>query len=163
MPPPGTGLFVDPEFPACVSSLVGAGDSPLPPLCERITWRRPQEICAAPRLFPEDSRDALGAQGILGDCWFICACSALQKSPALLQHVFPAGQYTWEDQGYTGRFTCRFWRFGRWVDVTIDDRLPCLGHKLCFSHCQDHGAFWLPLLEKAYAKYVDLMKGLLIL
>ncbi|KAG8445003.1 hypothetical protein GDO86_009953 [Hymenochirus boettgeri] len=50
------------------------------------------------------------------------------------------------------KFTCRFWRFGRWVEVTIDDNLPCLGNQLCFAHCQDQGAFWLPLLEKAYAK-----------
>ncbi|XP_044145729.1 calpain-10 isoform X1 [Bufo gargarizans] len=152
MPPPATGLFVDPEFPAAVSSLVGRGDTPLPPLCDRITWLRPQEMCASPHLFPENRRAALGKQGILGDCWFICACSALQKSPALLRQVFPADQSTWEDQGYTGRFTCRFWRFGRWLEVTIDDRLPCLGRKLCFSHCQDQDAFWLPLLEKAYAK-----------
>lgn len=38
------------------------------------------------------------------------------------------------------------------MEVTIDDCLPCLGQKLCFSHCQDQGVFWLPLLEKAYAK-----------
>ncbi|KAM3931806.1 calpain-10 [Leptodactylus fuscus] len=152
MPPPATGLFVDPEFPACVSSLVGRGNTPLSPLCDRITWLRPQEICARPHLFPQIRRDALGKQGILGDCWFICACAALHKSPALLHQVFPAEQCTWEDQGYTGRFICRFWRFGHWVEVSIDDLLPCLGHKLCFSHCQDQDAFWLPLLEKAYAK-----------
>ncbi|XP_075717979.1 calpain-10 [Rhinoderma darwinii] len=152
MPPPATGLFVDLEFPACVSSLLGRGNTPLTPLCDRITWLRPQEICPSPHLFPENRKDAIGKQGILGDCWFICACSALQKSPSLLHQVFPADQCTWEDQGYTGCFVCRFWRFGRWVEVTIDDRLPCLGHKLCFSHCQDQGAFWLPLLEKAYAK-----------
>ncbi|MEE6495852.1 hypothetical protein FKM82_002162, partial [Ascaphus truei] len=113
-----------------------------------------QEICASPRLFPENQRDGLGKQGILGDCWFICACAALQKCDHLLNQVFPVGQLTWADPGYLGRFTCRFWRFGSWVEVTIDDRLPCVGHKLCFSHCQDQGVFWLPLLEKAYAKYV---------
>ncbi|XP_073445378.1 calpain-10 isoform X1 [Dendrobates tinctorius] len=152
MAPPAAGLYVDPEFPAGVSSLVGGGDTPLSALCERIAWLRPQEICETPHLFPEDRRAALGKQGVLGDCWFICATSALQKSPALLHQVFPADQCTWKDEGYTGRFTCQFWRFGRWVQVTIDDRLPCLGRKLCFSHCQDEEAFWLPLLEKAYAK-----------
>ncbi|XP_075058506.1 calpain-10 isoform X2 [Mixophyes fleayi] len=152
MQPPSAGLFVDLEFPACVSSIVCAGDTPLTPLCDRITWLRPQEICASPHLFPENPRHGLGKQGILGDCWFICACSALQQSDKLLHQVIPAGQCTWNDPGYSGRFTCRFWRYGRWVEVTIDDCLPCLGHKLCFSHCQDEGAFWLPLLEKAYAK-----------
>lgn len=41
------------------------------------------------------------------------------------------------------------------MEVTIDDRLPCLGGKLCFSQCQTEDLFWLPLLEKAYAKYVS--------
>ncbi|XP_077343825.1 calpain-10 isoform X2 [Lithobates pipiens] len=147
-----SGLFVDPEFPPCVSSLVRRGGTPLSPLCDRITWLRPQEICPSPRLFAEKDRLALGRQGILGDCWFICACYALHKSTKLLHQVFPRGQHTWNEPGYTGCFTCRFWRFGRWVEVTIDDCLPCLGQKLCFSHCQDQGVFWLPLLEKAYAK-----------
>ncbi|KAM4040327.1 calpain-10 isoform 2-T2 [Anomaloglossus baeobatrachus] len=152
MAPPAAGLYVDPEFPAGVSSLVGPGDTPLSALCERITWLRPQEICETPHLFPEDRRRALGKQGILGDCWFVCAASVLQTSPSLLHQVLPGNQCTWEHKGYTGRFVCQFWRFGRWVQVIIDDRLPCLGRKLCFSHCQDQEAFWLPLLEKAYAK-----------
>ncbi|CAH2248313.1 calpain-10 isoform X1 [Pelobates cultripes] len=152
MLPTSSGLFVDPEFPASVSSLICGAGTPLSILCDRITWLRPQEIIASPRLFPLNARDGLGKQGILGDCWFICACSALQKCEKLLRQVFPVGQCLWTDPGYTGKFTCRFWRFGFWVEVTIDDRLPCLGHKLCFSHCQDQGSFWLPLLEKAYAK-----------
>ena len=45
------------------------------------------------------------------------------------------------------------WQFGRWVEVTVDDRLPCLAGRLCFSRCQREDVFWLPLLEKAYAKY----------
>lgn len=35
----------------------------------------------------------------------------------------------------------------------MDDRLPCLAGRLCFSRCQREDVFWLPLLEKAYAKY----------
>lgn len=45
------------------------------------------------------------------------------------------------------------------MEVTIDDRLPCLGGKLCFSQCQTEDLFWLPLLEKAYAKYVNTVIG----
>ncbi|KAM4694875.1 calpain-10 [Discoglossus pictus] len=150
--PPSSELFLDSEFPASISSLVCTGGTPLSNLSDHILWRRPQEICTSPQLFPANLRHGLGKQGILGDCWFICACSALQKNPHLLSKVFPSGQSTWPDPGYTGRFTCCFWHFGHWVDVTIDDRLPCLGDKLCFSHCQDESAFWLSLLEKAYAK-----------
>ncbi|KAF5925226.1 hypothetical protein HPG69_003243 [Diceros bicornis minor] len=66
--------------------------------------------------------------------------------------VIPPGQPGWLDQTYRGSFTCRIWQFGRWVEVTIDDRLPCLAGRLCFSRCQREDVFWLPLLEKVYAK-----------
>lgn len=69
--------------------------------------------------------------------------------------MIPPGQPSWTDESYQGCFTCRVWQFGHWVEVTIDDRLPCLGGKLCFSQCQTEDLFWLPLLEKAYAKYVN--------
>lgn len=37
----------------------------------------------------------------------------------------------------------------------MDDRLPCLAGRLCFSRCQREDVFWLPLLEKVYAKYAS--------
>ncbi|KAL0625041.1 Calpain-10, partial [Plecturocebus cupreus] len=110
------------------------------------------EICATPRLFPDDPREGQVKQGLLGDCWFLCACAALQKSRHLLDQVIPPGQPSWADQEYQGSFTCRVWQFGRWVEVTTDDRLPCLAGRLCFSRCQREDVFWLPLLEKVYAK-----------
>jgi len=37
--------------------------------------------------------------------------------------------------------------------VTIDDRLPCLSWgPLAYSSCRDKREFWVPLVEKAYAK-----------
>ncbi|PKU38519.1 hypothetical protein llap_11170 [Limosa lapponica baueri] len=110
-----------------------------------------QDICSTPRLFSNNLQDVQVKQGILGDCWFLCACVALQKSKYLLNKVIPPGQPSWADESYQGCFTCRVWQFGHWVEVTIDDRLPCLGGKLCFSQCQTEDLFWLPLLEKAYA------------
>lgn len=74
-------------------------------------------------------------------------------SPCAWQ-VIPPGQPSWADQEYQGSFTCRIWQFGRWVEVTTDDRLPCLAGRLCFSRCQREDVFWLPLLEKVYAKCV---------
>uniref|UniRef100_A0A3Q2I3U2 Calpain 10 n=1 Tax=Equus caballus TaxID=9796 RepID=A0A3Q2I3U2_HORSE len=149
---PARELFQDAAFPASDSSLFSSFSTPLAQFREDITWRRPQEICAAPRLFPDNPQEGQVKQGLLGDCWFLCACAALQKSRHLLDQVIPPGQPGWLDQTYRGSFTCRIWQFGRWVEVTIDDRLPCLTGRLCFSRCQREDVFWLPLLEKAYAK-----------
>lgn len=38
--------------------------------------------------------------------------------------------------------------------MTVDDRLPCINSSLCFSRCHSPTAFWVALLEKAYAKLV---------
>ena len=41
---------------------------------------------------------------------------------------------------------------GRPEDVTVDDLLPTYNNKVAFAKPTDDGAWWLPLLEKAYAK-----------
>ncbi|XP_029417502.1 calpain-10 isoform X3 [Nannospalax galili] len=149
---PARELFQDAAFPALDSSLFSSLSTPLAQFREDITWRRPQEICATPQLLPDNPWEGQVKQGLLGDCWFLCACAALQKHRHLLDQVFPPGQPSWSDQEYCGLFTCRIWQFGHWEEVTIDDRLPCLAGRLCFSRCQREDVFWLPLLEKAYAK-----------
>ncbi|XP_032713557.1 calpain-10 isoform X4 [Lontra canadensis] len=149
---PARELFRDADFPASDSSLFSSFSTPLAQFREDITWRRPQEICATPRLFGDNPLEGQVKQGLLGDCWLLCACAALQKSQQLLDQVFPPGQPSWCDHAYRGSFTCRIWQFGHWLEVTVDDRLPCLAGRLCFSRCQREDVFWLPLLEKVYAK-----------
>ncbi|RMZ95081.1 calpain-3 isoform X2 [Brachionus plicatilis] len=58
------------------------------------------------------------------------------------------------DQGSLGAFHFRFWIYGTWKDVVIDDYLPVgPDNKLIFCKNRDvKNEFWCALLEKAYAK-----------
>lgn len=51
-------------------------------------------------------------------------------------------------------FVCRFrfWQWGRWIEVKVDDRLPTRGDRPAHMHCAQPDVFWGALLEKAYAK-----------
>lgn len=51
-------------------------------------------------------------------------------------------------------FLCRFrfWQWGRWVEIRVDDRLPTRGDRPAYMHCAQPDVFWAALLEKAYAK-----------
>jgi len=61
----------------------------------------------------------------------------------------------------TGKFRFRFWDFGKWRTIAVDDRLPTEKdqngvNQLIFgrNNSQPH-EFWIPLMEKAFVKYVQ--------
>ncbi|KAM3865949.1 calpain-10 [Diretmus argenteus] len=148
----GEVLFEDPDFPSDDASLFSDHSTPIARLQGDITWRRPQEICQSPTLFPDNMNQGHAKQGLLGDCWFLCACTILLKNKHLMDKVLPPHQPQWGDCRYRGSFQLRLWQQGHWTEVTIDDRLPCINSTLCFSCCLTPTAFWVALLEKAYAK-----------
>ncbi|MPC26018.1 Calpain-5 [Portunus trituberculatus] len=105
-----------------------------------------------PQLFIEGASARDVTQGQLGNCWFVAACATLAGVKELWHKVIP----DYKDQEYgelhPGIFNFRFWRFGEWVEVVIDDLLPTIEGKLIFTHSKERGEFWCALLEKAYAK-----------
>ncbi|KAJ8246914.1 hypothetical protein GJAV_G00256740 [Gymnothorax javanicus] len=144
-------LFEDPEFLATDKSLFYQKSPPAP-----VEWKRPKEICDDPQLIVEGISAHDLNQGTLGNCWFVAACSCLALRKELWNKVIP----DWKEQEwdpihperYAGIFHFRFWIFGQWVDVVVDDRLPTINGKLIFCHSNMQNEFWTALLEKAYAK-----------
>uniref|UniRef100_A0A8C9R1F8 Calpain-5-like n=2 Tax=Scleropages formosus TaxID=113540 RepID=A0A8C9R1F8_SCLFO len=144
-------LFEDPEFPTVDKSLFYQRSPP-----GRVEWKRPGEICDDPHFFVEGISSHDINQGMLGNCWFVAACSCLALQPDLWKKVIP----NWKEQewdpkhpeSYAGIFHFCFWIFGEWIDVVIDDRLPTISGKLVYCHSKEKNEFWSALLEKAYAK-----------
>ncbi|XP_064594620.1 calpain-8-like isoform X2 [Liolophura sinensis] len=93
-------------------------------------------------------------QGALGDCWFIAAAATLASSPQdNFRKVVPVNQ-SFDDGSYAGIFLFRFWSYGAWRDVVIDDYLPCNEAGLLYCRNREEpNEFWAALLEKAFAKF----------
>ena len=118
----------------------------------------------------------------LGNCWFLASIGALTFHKSILKQVVPLEQSFDEDycglfhfrvnianiiekigshQLYTSHFAItffifsniQFWRFGKWMDIIIDDKLPTIDGRLIFVQSKTPTEFWPALLEKAYAKY----------
>ena len=119
-----------------------------------------QEIAAPqrPEMYVKE-RDRFDInQGEIGDCWFLAALANLADDDEAFNKVVPTGQGF--GPGYCGIFRFRFFRFGSWVEVVVDDRLPTRNGNLIYLKSKEKNEFWSPLLEKAYAKLYGSYKAL---
>ena len=155
-----------------------------------IEWYSINEISDNPTFFYDgvESNDVM--QGKLSNCWFISALSIIATKDYLLrgefnENILEDGKIDEEEikmmsEGIyppifhifspKGIYCFRFFKNLKWRYVIIDDRLPCekvfdsnQPKILFFAHCRQHNEFWVPLIEKAYAKihgsYIDLNSG----
>uniref|UniRef100_A0A3Q0SCI3 Calpain 12 n=1 Tax=Amphilophus citrinellus TaxID=61819 RepID=A0A3Q0SCI3_AMPCI len=142
-------LFSDPAFPAEKNS-IGMPEDPDPK--KAIQWKRPKEI-SRNAVFVEDTTATTDiCQGQLGNCWLLAALSCLTAHPSLFEKVVPPNQSLGDP--YAGIFHFRFWQYGEWVEVVVDDRLPIREGRLLFSYSRTRNEFWSALVEKAYAKLI---------
>ena len=88
-------------------------------------------------------------QGKLGDCWFLAAAAALAEHPERIQRIIVNSDFT-----ASGIFQYKFYHKGSIKTINIDDRLPVDSYgKPVLARKSKHGAWWVPLLEKAIAKF----------
>ncbi|XP_053290483.1 calpain-1 catalytic subunit isoform X3 [Pleuronectes platessa] len=151
--------YIDEMFPPD-SNTIGEGLL-TPSDLDRVVWLRPANIISNPSFVVDGvSRFDFG-QGLIGNCWFLASIGALTFQDSILKQVVPLEQSFNED--YCGLFHFRFWRFGKWMDVIIDDKLPTVDGRLIFVQSKTPTEFWPALLEKAYAKvcgsYADMNAG----
>ncbi|XP_040903159.1 calpain-9 isoform X2 [Toxotes jaculatrix] len=133
------GLFVDYHFPLGELEMQSG-----------VKWKRPKELCPSPQFIVNGATRLDICQGKLNDCWLLSAIASLAVHRSLLNKVVPLGQSF--QNGYNGSFTFRFWQYGQWEEVRIDDLLPTEDNNLIYLSSPEKYEFWSSLLEKAYAK-----------
>eukprot|EP00961_Rhodomonas_salina_P053086 712126-Rhodomonas_salina.1 len=97
-----------------------------------MTWKRPHELLKLlnsnnenppkPKLWVDGAVPNDIIQGRIGDCYFLAAAATL--CPEHIKHIFVEQRYF--DQGF---LAIMFFKNGKWLDVAIDTRIPCLDNK----------------------------------
>ncbi|XP_057573956.1 calpain-6 [Hippopotamus amphibius kiboko] len=130
----------------------------------KVVWKRPQDICDDPRLIVGNINNHQLTQGRLGHKPMISAFSCLAVQESHWTKTIPNHkEQEWDPRKldkYAGIFRFRFWHFGEWTEVVIDDLLPTINGDLVFSFSTSMNEFWNALLEKAYAKLLGCYEAL---
>ena len=73
-------------------------------------------------------------QGGLGNCWLVAAIDNLTLHKKLFDKVVPHDQSFKDDAGI---FRFRFWHYGEWKEVVVDDLLPTRNGQLIYMKSRD--------------------------
>ncbi|CBZ12109.1 putative calpain-like cysteine peptidase [Leishmania major strain Friedlin] len=107
-----------------------------------------------PLLPNELSRDQFG-QGAMYECCCLTGfATLLEHHPDVIRNCFIS-----KNPRKDGRYTFQFHRYGQWIKVEIDDRIPMVKGDTVFCRSPTHH-WWPLLLEKAYAKFYTLYENL---
>ncbi|XP_067824026.1 calpain-A-like [Heptranchias perlo] len=140
-------LWEDPEFLPEPSSLTYEDVAP-----KGIKWIRTLDLHEKAFFMTDGVSKSDIVQGELGDCWFWASVATIANSRRLTERVIPPGQCITGKNPYYGIFRFRFWQFGNWVEILVDDYLPTRNGQLIYARSEAGNEFWPSLFEKAFAK-----------
>jgi len=114
-----------------------------------VKWLRPEEFVGdAAQLFMTGAIECDLVQGQIANAWFVSALAILAGHPALLKSLFVS-----TGQEPQGRYCLKFYKEGNWINVYIDDSVPCSSlNRPLFTRPAKEEEIWACLIEKAYAK-----------
>ena len=142
--------WTDPDFPPNQNSLSPNGTF-------KFEWKRVGDIMKNPVVFDKDINADDINQGALGDCYFLCALSALAEFPDRVRAIFKT-----QSTNVAGIYEVEFCIGGRQTSVIIDDWIP-INKQGKPAFCQTfENELWAIFLEKAFAKLhanYDVMQG----
>ena len=113
-----------------------------------VEWKRPHEIAEEPTMVRDGTNPGDIKQGLLGDCWLLGSFLTLSTHPDMLKNLIV---FDGIEHGFA---VFQFFKNGKWQYVIIDTRIPYNSSSKTplYGHCTDPNEFWVPLMEKAYAK-----------
>lgn len=155
--------FVDAFFPPTDQSLYRPGIDKVPVGTLRdlspFAWRRPEDY------LPDSWKDRIKIyesikpsdidQGLLGDCYFLCSCSALAEHPDHIKGIFKNDHCccTERSEHKYGGWRVNLNIHGWWRTIIIDSYLPSKSLLPSFARNRHHpNELWISFIEKAYAK-----------
>lgn len=88
-------------------------------------------------------------QGSLGNCWLLGSFLLLGTRHKLLSNLIIEGNCIKD-----GFAVFQFFKNGKWVPVFVDTLIPfdATTKQIAYGSCSEPQEFWVPLMEKAYAK-----------
>ena len=157
-------VFVDKKFPPEMKSLVGFGESKTlsPQKLKSLVWKKPKHIFKGRpySVFSDRIRPSDIVQGMLGDCYFLSAISAIAEKEDRIKKIFLQREIS-----RSGAYCVALCLNGIWEEVIIDEFFPCMPNsgRPAFNSSRKND-IWVMLLEKAWAKvhggYLNIDGGL---
>ena len=143
---PSSTLILDTSFPPTMTSLYSDFVGRPYGMCENIVWERLNGTLVIPH-----ARLCI-VPGKLRDQYLLSAMAMIASKQTPLYDIVVSDAFA-----NVGLHTFRFFKNAEWVNVTVDNYVPCDGDSNnsaspLFARSGNGGEMWPALLEKAYAK-----------